>query len=567
MDLTALYLDGKTEFSSYDDFYQNLKIKLPEKCNFVREVVDFYARKAPQKRALVWCDDEGGEEVFTFKQMSETSLALAHALLKKGIKKGDVVMLVLHRRYEYWFFVLALHRIGALALPVTSQLSQKDFEYRIKVSNTKMIVASPYETVLDFIEEAAKKSEQPPELVSVNFDRKDWTSYKRLFEEGSRLLLDYKNKADRKAQDPFPLTFAASDPLLMYFTSGSTDEPKLVVHNYLYPLAHIISAKYWQCVRPEGLHYTATETGWAKASWGKLYGQWIAGSAVFVYDRQGFNPEAILEKIQKYKIDSFCAPPTIYRYLANAELQKYDLSCLKHCTSAGESLRNQVIKKFYEKTGLHIYEGYGQTETSLLAGHFCFEESGAQAPKDSLPKGSMGRPSPAYDLRLVNQKGKECKAFKTGEIVINIIDKRPVGLMAFYSDNQPLTQGGLYHTGDLAKRDKKGFLYYVGRKDNMIKSSGFRISPYEVENVLEEHPAVVECAVVAQKNKSRGQIVKALVVPSPSFNPDHHLERELIAFVKSQTALYKCPRKIEFVKKLPKTYNGKIKRYNIKDEK
>ena len=495
MNLISRFLP-KQEFSSYEDFSENFTLELPDKFNFAFDVVDFYAEHAPDQRALVWCNDEGSTKTFSYKDISDNSKLAADYLLKKGICKGDIVMLALHRRYEYWIFIIALHRLGAVALPVSSQLTAKDIEYRFSACNAKLIineelVKSEWEKL------SAKKNLEYPEI-------------------------------------PRP-ELSVSDPMLIYYTSGTEGEPKPVIHDWLYPLSHIITAKYWQKNIDGGLHYSMAETGWAKASWGKIYGQWISGSAVFVYDRKSFNPQTILQKISDFKVDTFCAPPVIYRYLVEQNFSKYDLSALKHCCSAGESLNPKVAESFYNKTGLAIFEGYGQTETALLCANFDFGQN-------KIIPGSFGKPSPQYKISIVDSRKKKCGANKTGEIVIEL------------SKNQ------LYHTGDLAYCDKDGFFYFMGRKDDIIKSAGFRISPFEVEGVINSHPAVAESCVYAKTDQMRGQIVAAFIVLKEGFEPFKELERELLDFIRQNTALYKCPRKIEFVKELPKTYNGKIRR-------
>ena len=544
MDLIESFLEGKTEFSCYDDFYKNFHLKLPEHFNFATDVVDYYATNQPDKTALVWCNDEGEERIFTFSQISEESLKAAAFLSGCGIKAGDVVMLLLHRRFEYWFFVLALHRLGAVALPVPSQLLKDDLEYRIKAAGVKLVVACSQDDCVNQLEMAVGESAT---LVSVDFKKDGW--------------IKYSAPATATITEA-AATVTPASPMLMYFTSGTSSAPKMVVHNYYYPLSHIITAKYWQCVVPDGLHFTIAETGWAKASWGKLYGQWLVGSAVFVYDRQNFNPERILEKISKYKVTTFCANPTVYRYLINqtVNFDSYDLSSLKHCCSAGESLPQDVSDGFYKKTGLRIYEGYGQSETALLTANFCFDPA----------ENSMGKPSPLYDLHIIDEAGKECSEGQAGEVVLNLKHGQPVGLFSEYFDDKVLTaaafKGESYHTGDIAVREKDGRLYFKGRRDDIIKSSGFRISPFEVESVLCRHPAVLECAVTGEKDETRGQIVTAIVVPAQGYEPSVNLEHELISFMHKKTALYKCPRKIVFVKELPKTYNGKtIRNKGIKN--
>ena len=545
MDLIEKFIEGKTEFSSYDDFHQNCRLKLPEHFNFATDVVDYYAKEAPQKIALVWCNDEGLEKIFTFCQLAAESKKAAGFLSKQGIKASDVVMLSLHRRYEYWIFIIALHRLGAIALPVPSQLLKDDLKYRINASKTKMIVAVPDDDSINQIEQAAGEGTL---LVSINFSKENWIDYSSFIFD---LSLAEGDVASNALSYPDPQISTAS-PMIIYFTSGTAGEPKMVIHDYLYPLSHIITAKYWQCVVPDGLHFSVAETGWAKASWGKIYGQWIAGSAVFVYDRQTFNPERILEKICKYKITTLCANPTIYRYLLSHDYSGDDLSCLKHCCSAGEALPLDVAETFKEKTGLTIYEGYGQSESALITANFCFDETSV----------AMGKPSPLYDIQLIDDAGNNCLVDEPGEIVLSLKKGHSAGLFAGYYKDEKLTaqvfKDGVYHTGDIATKDKDGYFHFVGRKDDIIKSSGFRISPYEVENVLNRHPAVFECAVAGEKDETRGQIVVAFIVPASGYEPSKNLEHELISFMRKNTALYKCPRKIEFVKELSKTYNGKI---------
>ena len=508
----------QSDFSSYDDFYENFNLQVPEHFNFAYDVVDFYAEHAPDQRALVWCNDSGESKSFTFKQLSHQSMMAAGLLMDKGIGAGDVVMLSLHRRYEYWIFIVALHRLGAVAFPVSSQLTKADIEYRISSCNVKLVVNT------DFLNEHWEPLIKSPALL----------------------------KMDPIIPIPRP-QISVEDPMLIYYTSGTEGEPKPVIHNWLYPLAHIITAKYWQKTYDGALHYSVAETGWAKASWGKIYGQWICGATVFVYDRQGFNPQSILQKIVDFGVNTFCAPPVIYRYLVEQDFSKYDLHSLKHCCSAGEALDAHVAQEFYKKSGLKIFEGYGQTETTLLCANFDFDSSccgPAQACVNSL-----GKPSPLYKISIVDSDSKKCNANQTGEIVIDVSEKLPVGLFTncnFTADKK------LYHTGDLAYYDENGYFYFIGRKDDIIKSAGFRISPHEVEAVINRHPAVLESAVYSMADSKRGQIVVASVVLKNGFTADKKLEQELSDFIRQNTALYKCPRKIEFVKELAKTYNGKI---------
>ena len=507
----------KTQFSTYEDFEKNFKLKLPDNFNFAFDVVDLYAQKAPSQRALVWCNDAGESKEFTFKELSDLSKLAADFLMQKGIGTGDVVMLSLHRRYEYWIFILALHRLGAVAFPVSSQLTSSDIAQRNTLVKVRLFINQ------DFLKE-------------------EWEPYLQSHPDFQKSVPDH----------PRP-NVSVNDPMLLYYTSGTEGEPKPVIHNWLYPLAHIITAKYWQKTYEGGLHYSVAETGWAKASWGKIYGQWICGAAVFVYDRQGFNPQSILQKLADYGVNTFCAPPVIYRYLVEQDFSKYNLKNLKHCCSAGEALDSSLTQKFYEKSGLKIFEGYGQTETALLCANFDFDENSSAPSKACLS--SLGKPSPLYKISLVDSKGKKCGPKQNGEIVIDLSKNHPVGL--FTNCNLP-ADSKLYHTGDLAYYDSEGYFYFIGRKDDIIKSAGFRISPHEVEAVINRHPAVLESAVYRKADPKRGQIVIACVVLKDGFTADKKLEQDLSDFIRQNTALYKCPRKIEFVKELAKTYNGKI---------
>lgn len=500
MDLLNQFLP-RSDFSSYDDFCKGFELNFPDDFNFAYDVVDFYAVHSPEQRALVWCNDLGQSKEFTFKQISDLSFIAAAFLKEQGIGPKDVVILSLHRHYEYWIFLLALHRLGAVAFPLSSQLTQDEVLSRKEYCKAKLVITFKY----------------------LN---EKWQAY-------------YKSHSSCLPQISRP-KLMLTDPMLLYFTSGTQGEAKAVLHNWLYPLAHIITAKYWQKNLEGGLHYTMAETGWAKASWGKIYGQWICGSAVFVYDRKSFNPQSILQKICDYKVTTFCAPPVIYRYLIELDFSKYDLSALTHCCSAGEALDPHLAQAFFEKTGLHIYEGYGQTETALLCANFDFKDT-------EIKPGSFGRPSPLYKLSL-----------NKNEIVLALSNNLIPGLFTNYPDSA-VTQG-FYQTGDLAQTDAQGYFYFTGRKDAIIKSAGFRISPFEVENVLNRHKAVLEAYVYGRTDFKRGQIVVASVILRKGFSPDKKMEQQLLDYLRENLALYKCPRKIEFVKSLPKTYNGKIKR-------
>lgn len=548
--LSYLFLDFEKEAQNYKELKENCKLKAPENFNFAYDVVDVYARKDGKKQALLWCDDNGEEESFTFLDISRESKRAAYFLASKGIKKGDAVMLILRRRYEFWFLILALHRIGAIVVPATDQLLHQDIKYRIDAAEVKMIISYENEAIQSEIEKAVK-DDSAIQLMSVGKGRDGWIDF-------------HKDYSSCEAEFPRPVGEGATkntDPMLLYFTSGTSGYPKMVLHNFLYPIAHLITAKYWHCVVEDGLHLAVAETGWAKATWGKIYGQWIAGSAVFVYDMTGFKPHNMLKKIEKYGITTFCAPPTIYRYLIRQDLSKYDLSSVIRFTTAGEALNPEVFNKFYEFTGKKIYEGYGQTETTILIGNFL---------NFPIRPGSMGKASPAYDLAVIDKNGREVNTGEVGELVIKLDKGRPMGLLTGYYRDVTLTanafDGGVYHTGDTVYKDKDDYFWFVGRKDDIIKSAGFRISPFEVESVLQRHPSVMECAVTGVEDEKRGQMVKATVVLSPGYTASHELELELFDFMRHHTAQYKCPRSIEFVEELPKTISGKIRRVEIREK-
>ncbi len=550
----ALYHDflvEDREFTSYDDLKKNCRLKAPENFNFAYDIVDRYARETPEKRALVWCDDSGDEKIFSFADISADSKRTAYFLAAQGIRKGDAVMLILRRRYEFWWFMMALHRIGAIAVPATDQLLEKDIEYRNKAAEIKMIVSYDNPSIQSEIEKALPNSPSVKKLVTVGKARDGWVNF---HDEVSGCAPEF----------PRPVGDAAThndDPMLLYFTSGTSGYPKMVLHNFLYPIGHIVTAKYWHCVVDDGLHLTVAETGWAKATWGKLYGQWICGTALFVYDMNSFKPDKMLQKIAQYGVTTFCAPPTVYRYLVRQDLSKYDFSSLVRCSTAGEALNGEVYNRFLEQTGLKMYEGYGQSESTIIVGNFLNEP---------VKPGSMGRPSPAYDVEIIDSNGNPVSPGTVGELVIRVDREHPFGLLTGYYRDVTLTanafDGGVYHTGDTVYQDEDGYIWFVGRKDDIIKSSGYRISPFEVESVLQQHPAVMECAVTGVEDKRRGQAVKATVVLSPGYEPSHELEVELFDYVKHETALYKSPRIIEFVKELPKTISGKIRRVEIREK-
>ena len=541
---------NRVEFNSYEDFKADFKIEIPENFNFAYDVVDEIAIKSPDKTAMVWCDDTGNEAVFTFGQMKYYSDKAANFFRSAGIRKGDPVMLILKRHYEFWFCTLALNKIGAITIPATHLLSTKDIIYRNNAADIKMIVCIPDPLVIQHIEESESASPTLKQKVVVGMDREGWLNFTDGIEKSSEKFV-------RPAGDEATVN---TDIMLLYFTSGTTGMPKMVNHDFIYPLGHILTAKYWQKVEDDGLHFTVADTGWAKSAWGKIYGQWLSGSAVMTYDYDKFVPKNLMEVIEKYKVVTFCAPPTIYRFLIKEDLSKYDLTHLKYCVVAGEPLNPEVFKQFYDQTGIKLMEGYGQTECTVAVATYPW--------MDPKP-GSMGKPSPGYDIKIIDEDGNPCEVGNEGEIVILTAKEKPVGMFNGYYRDDQLTEsvwsGGIYRTGDMAWYDEDGYFWFVGRADDVIKSSGYRIGPFEVESALMEHPAVLECAITAVPDPDRGQIVKATVVPSKNYHPSEELARELQEHVKKVTAPYKYPRIVEFVTELPKTISGKIRRVQIRE--
>ena len=539
------------DYNSYQEFFDTFEIRIPEHFNFAFDVVDEIALKTPEKIAMVWCDDKGGEATFTFGQMKRFSDKAANFFRSIGIRKGDPVMLILKRRYEYWFCTLALNKIGAITIPATHLLSTKDIVYRNNAADIKMIVSVPDPDVVQHIEDAVAKSPTLQYKALIGESRKGWFNITEEMEKSPETL-------DRKS---FGEKTTINDTMLLYFTSGTTGMPKMVNHNFAYPLGHILTAKYWQNVQDNGLHFTVADTGWAKSAWGKIYGQWLSGCAVMTYDYDKFVPKHLMKVIEKYHVTSFCAPPTIYRFLIKEDLTKFDLRYLKYCVVAGEPLNPEVYKQFLEATGIRLMEGYGQTECTVAVATYSW--------MDPKP-GSMGKPSPGYDIDLIDSDGKVCEVGEIGQIVIYTKKRKPVGMFDGYFRDDELTntvwQNGIYYTGDTAWRDEDGYYWFVGRADDIIKSSGYRIGPFEVESALLEHPAVLECAITAVPDPERGQIVKATVVLSKNYQPGDKLARELQDHVKKVTAPYKYPRIVEFVTELPKTISGKIRRVQIRGE-
>lgn len=540
----------QTTFESQEDFKKNFKIKAPENFNFGYDVVDAWAEKAPQKKALCWTNDQGEHQDFTFAEIKQYSDQTASYFQSLGIGSGDMVMLILKRRYEFWFSIIALHKLGAVVIPATHLLTKKDIVYRANAADIKMIVCAGEEAIMDHIKEALPESLTLKTLVSVGPVVSDGFD-------------DFHNGIENAAPFVRPEKVNANeDTSLMYFTSGTSGEPKMVIHDYLYPLGHISTASFWHNLHEDSLHLTIADTGWGKAVWGKLYGQWIAGATVFVYDHEKFTPANMLQMIQDYKITSLCAPPTIFRFLIREDVTKYDLSSLKYCTIAGEALNPAVFDAFYKLTGIKLMEGFGQTETTLTICTF---------PWTTPKPGSMGLPNPQYDVDLLRSDGAKAEDGEQGQIVIHI-DKKPIGLFKeYYRDPERTYEAmhdGIYYTGDVAWRDEDGYYWFVGRADDVIKSSGYRIGPFEVESALMTHPAVVECAITGVPDEIRGQIVKATIVLAKEYKDKagDDLIKEIQDHVKRVTAPYKYPRIVEFVDELPKTISGKIRRVEIRSQ-
>ena len=517
-----------------------------DKFNFAFDVVDALGRSKPEKLAMLHISEDGTERRFTFQDMKKESARAANYFKSLGIKRGDRVMLVLKRHYQYWFAVLGLHKLGAVAIPATNQLLEKDFTYRFQAGNVSAILCTADGIVADAVDEAAAKCPGLKHKILVNGSRDGWHD----FNEEYAIFSSHFARAEDAP--------CGNDPMLMFFTSGTSGYPKLTAHNYKYPLGHFITAKYWHRVNPDGLHLTISDTGWAKSSWGKIYGQWLCEAAIFVYDFDRFDGEKILPMFAKYNITTFCAPPTMYRMLIKQDLSKYDLSSIQHASTAGEALNPEVFRQFEIATGLKIMEGFGQSESTLIIGNLA---------GDSHKFGAMGKPVPLYKVKLLDAEGNEVPTGENGEICIDISKGLPCGLAYCYEGNEEITaetwRDGWYHTGDLAWKDEDGFFWYVGRVDDVIKSSGYRIGPFEIENVIMELPYVLECGVSAAPDEVRGQVVKASIVLVKGTEGTDELRKEIQNYVKSRTAPYKYPRIVEFKESLPKTVSGKIIRKQL----
>ena len=536
----SLYSRFCTEITDDNGEIEKITLNYPDNFNYGYDVVDVIAEQTPDKRAIVWCNVDNEEHIFSFLDVKRYSNKMANVFTDAGIRRGDRVMLVLKRHYEYWFAAVALHKIGAVMIPATHMLTVSDYVYRIKVSKVKAIICTTQNDVPATIKKALEETGSDAKLWSVQKDIAGFDNLTTQMENARDTFERVETKAD--------------EPMMLYFTSGTTGYPKGVIHDYTYPLAHIVTAKYWQQAEDDGLHFTVAETGWAKASWGKIYGQWIVGSAVMAYDFDNFDPKQLTTIINRYGVTSFCAPPTVYRYLVRKGIA--DMPTLKHASTAGEMLAPEVFRKFTEKTGIPLCEGYGQTETALLMANF----------KGKQPKeGSMGTVSPFYNIELRDKDGNQVPDGQIGEVVIIPPENgKQVGIFCAYLDNEEqykhVWRGGVYHTGDAAYRDKDGLYWFHGRFDDIIKTGGFRVGPYEVENVLMEHPAVVECSVIGVPDKLRGQAIKAVIVPGHGYEPDKKLEQDIKEFCNQRLAEYKWIRIVEFVSNMPKTISGKIQK-------
>ncbi len=542
----SIYKNYCREEFDEEGVLKKFTLHYPDHFNFGYDVVDRIAEETPDKRAMVWCNVEGEEKIFTFEDVRSYSNRIANIFKDAGIGHGDRVMLILKRHYEYWFAAIALHKLGAVMIPATHMLTVSDLVYRIRTSRAKAIVCTVQNEVPDRVLQALEETELEMKLWCAGGEAEG-------FENLTSAMEQAKDSLER-------IPTLASDPMMLYFTSGTTDNPKGVIHDHTYPLAHIVTAKYWHQAEENGLHFTVAETGWAKASWGKLYGQWLVGCAVMIYDFDNFEPKQLTSVINHYGVTSFCAPPTVYRYLMRKGVP--DMPSLKHATTAGEMLSPEVFKKFTERTGIPLCEGYGQTETTLLMANFKGQNAVA---------GSMGTPSPFYNIALLGKDGKPVDVNEIGEVVILPDEQgRQPGIFTAYLDNEAqyrhVWRGGVYHTGDAAYRDEEGHFWFHGRFDDIIKTGGFRVGPYEVEHVLMEHPAVAECSVVGVPDTLRGQAIKAFIVLGSDYTSSFDLELAIKNFCNQKLAEYKWIRFIEFVSEMPKTISGKIQKRVLRSQ-
>ena len=543
----------RIDFDSYEDFKANYKVTPPQDFNFAYDIVDAWAKEEPGKRALLWCNDHDEERTFTFTDISKMSNQVANMFRARGLKKGDVVMLILRRRWEYWITAVGLMKLGVIIVPGTLQLTKKDIAYRANAASIKAFVCVDDAYVIEQMELALPEA---PCIESVfivdNKEREGWVNF-------NAEIAKYPDTFERPTDDQRTV---GTDLMQIYFTSGTTGMPKMVCHNYFHPLGHIVTAHYWQRVQENKLHMSVSDSGWAKFGWGKIYGQWICGATIFCYDMDKFHANNLLAKIEKYRLTTFCAPPTMYRFMLQEKVEDYDLSSVEHWATAGEALNPEVFNRWEELTGKKIASGFGQTEGTVLIANFPWFES---------KPGTLGKPSPIYDLHLFDADGKDCENGEEGEIVIcDVINNPPIGLFVGYYKNKELTDealgSGNYNLKDVAWRDNDGYYWFVGRHDDVIKCSGYRIGPFEVESALIEHPAVVECAITAAPDPIRGQVVKARIVLAAGYTPSEELTKELQNHVKHATAPYKYPRIVEYVQELPKTLGGKIKRKELREE-
>jgi len=547
MEMKDLYKKYVSDGYDADGILNKFDVHVPENYNFGYDVIDEIAKNEPERRAMIWVNEEGEEHIFTYSDLMKKSNQVANMLIAHGIKKGDKVLAVLKRHYQFWFLTIALCKIGAVLIPATNQLMKKDYTYRFKAADVKYVIATADGEVTEHIEESLTEYTDIKEKYIVRGNRDGWICFDEEMDKYSETLERIENKVD--------------DDMLLYFTSGTTGYPKMVLHSHYYAVAHIQTAKYWHNIKEDTIHLTISESGWGKCMWGKMYGQFACAATVFVYDFNRFNSADILTKIQNYKITSFCAPPTMYRMFIKEGIENYDLSNLKYSTIAGEALNPEVYNRWLEYTGLKLMEGFGQTETVLVV---------ANLPGMEPKPGSMGRPTPLYNVDIVDEDGNSLPAGETGEIVIRTNGMHQIGMFKEYYKNPEATNNAwnndIYHTGDTAWKDEDGYFWYVGRTDDVIKASGYRIGPFEIESVLMEHPAVLEVAVTGAKDPIRGQVVKATIVLTKDYKDkgDEALVKELQNHVKVNTAPYKYPRIVEFVDELPKTISGKIRRTEIR---